>query len=471
MPKTAFKSFVIFAGMRTGSNFLEESLSAAPGITLHGEAFNPVFIAYPTETALLGITKSERDARPLTLLRRIVSAPGLNGFRFFPDHDLRVLDDILADQSCAKVILNRNPVESYVSLKIARETGQWKLNDARRLKSAQVSFDGAEFTEHLAQAQEFQLRVLHALQISGQTAFYLDYDDIGDAAVLNGLLCFLGVEGPDIAPARSLVPQNPQALIDKVDNPGEMTGALAALDRFNLSRTPNFEPRRGPAVPGFVAAAGAPLLFLPIGSAPIAEVEAWLAQLGPQAQAGVIRGFTQATLRDWMRDRVAHRRFCVLRHPVARAYRAFCDVIVGGQKPELNQHLAKHYKLTLPRPEDRDVAGQRRAFCHFLRFVKTNLNGQTNLRVEAAWASQTAILSGFARFALPDVIIRESAMADDLARLCAALGIDFLPLPAPPASDAVALADIYGDEIETLTHQAYPRDYLALGFRPWGKVD
>jgi LPS sulfotransferase NodH len=239
-----FNSFVIFAAMRTGSNFLEQSLNAVEGITSHGEAFNPVFIAYPNHKTLLGMTMAERDATPMALWDQVRAAPGLNGFRYFPDHDPRVLDAILADKDCAKIILNRNPLESYTSLKIARETGQWKLKDARRLKSAKAEFDAAEFSEHLAQLQEFQLRVLSALQKTGQTAFYLDYEDIGDAEVLRGLVSFLGLEGAKVSPTRSMVPQNPVPILQKVSNPEVMARSLAQLDRFDLTRTPNFEPRR-----------------------------------------------------------------------------------------------------------------------------------------------------------------------------------------------------------------------------------
>lgn len=42
MPR--FDSFVMFAEMRTGSNFLEANLNAMPGVTCHGEMFNPHFI-------------------------------------------------------------------------------------------------------------------------------------------------------------------------------------------------------------------------------------------------------------------------------------------------------------------------------------------------------------------------------------------------------------------------------------------
>ncbi len=49
-----FDSFVVFAEMRTGSNFLEANLNAFEGISCHGEAFNPFFMGYPKSEPILG---------------------------------------------------------------------------------------------------------------------------------------------------------------------------------------------------------------------------------------------------------------------------------------------------------------------------------------------------------------------------------------------------------------------------------
>lgn len=127
-----FDCFVIFAEMRTGSNLLEAAVNELEGVACHGEAFNPALIGYPKKTELLGISREARDSDPMRLWRAIREAPGLNGCRFFHDHDPRVLGAMLEDPRCAKIVLTRNPFESYVSLKIARATNQWKLGDARR---------------------------------------------------------------------------------------------------------------------------------------------------------------------------------------------------------------------------------------------------------------------------------------------------------------------------------------------------
>ncbi len=207
-----FDSFVIFAEMRTGSNLLEAALNALEGVTCHGEAFNPALIGYPKRTELLGVTREDRDADPMVLWRKIRSAPGLNGCRYFHNHDARVFEAMLKDPKCAKIVLTCNPIESYVSLMIARATGQWKLGDAKHRKAAQAEFDAREFEEHLATLQGFQILLMNALQTSGQTAFYIDYEDAQSVEVLNGLAAWLGVEArlsalPDVwcrkTPSRS----------------------------------------------------------------------------------------------------------------------------------------------------------------------------------------------------------------------------------------------------------------------------
>ena len=62
-----FDSFVVFAEMRTGSNFLEANLNAFAGIACHGEAFNPFFMGYPKSEPILGVdqaTALERISGP-----------------------------------------------------------------------------------------------------------------------------------------------------------------------------------------------------------------------------------------------------------------------------------------------------------------------------------------------------------------------------------------------------------------------
>ena len=221
-----FELFVVFAEMRTGSNALEEAIAQVPGLTCHGEAFNPVFVGHQGQDALLGIDVAARDADPRALLRAMRAEAGLAGFRFFHDHDPRVLEAVLPDPRCAKIILTRDALEAYVSLKIARATGQWRLTDAADRKVAKARFDAAEFAEMRERHAVFRQRVRHALKISGQAPFEIDYAEIGDVDVINGLAAFLGVEGRVERLAGRLRRQNPEPLRQRVDNPEEMEAAL-----------------------------------------------------------------------------------------------------------------------------------------------------------------------------------------------------------------------------------------------------
>ncbi|RID92649.1 nodulation protein NodH [Gemmobacter lutimaris] len=460
---TGFTSFVMFAEMRTGSNFLEANLNALEGVECHGEVFNPHFMGKKDNLSLWGIDIAQRDADPFPVLAAMRAAtPGLAGFRCFHDHDARVIDAVLADPACAKIILTRNPVESYVSLKIAQDTGQWKLQNAAKLKSARAHFDAAEFEAHLRTAQEFQLYLLHGLQVSGQTAFYIDYEDLNDLEVLNGLAAFLGIPARLEVTDPKLKKQNPEEIAEKVTNPAEMEHSLARLDRFNLARTPNFEPRRTPGIPGFVAAADAPLLYMPLRGGPEAEVRAWLGRLGA---GGIMTDFAQKTLRQWKRQNGGHRSFTVLRHPLLRVYAAFQDAVMAGG--DLHRLLVRSYKLDLPAPDQALTAEEERAaFLAVLRWLKLYLSGQTGQKIDPRFASQTAVLQGFAQFQGPDAVLREERLAEGLAWLCAETDVampDFTEDNALPD----ALARIHDREIEDAAREAYQRDYVGYGFGRW----
>lgn len=470
-----FSSFVIFAEMRTGSNFLEANLNAFDGITCHGEAFNLNFIGYPNNDPILGVDLEMRDADPFKLLFALQRSEGqLRGFRYFHDHDPRIFDTLMDDPACAKIILTRNPVDSYVSWKIAQATGQWKLSDVKAHRSAQIDFEGVEFETYLETIKDFQMKLLSRLQTSGQTGFYLAYEDLQNLDVINGLARFLGVEERLEALDKSLKKQNPTSVSEKVRNAYEMQVALSRVDAFALGRTPNFEPRRGPNVPSYVAAAESGLLYLPLRGGPVAEVVEWLAALDGVTPDDLRRKMTQKDLRQWKRQHPGHRSFTVIRHPVQRAHDAFCRYILSvgpGSYAQIRRALIRRYKLPLPESgpdETWDLTEHRAAFAAFLRFLKGNLSGQTAIRVDGAWCTQAQALAGFGELAFPDRIVREADLTRELAQLACLTGQTEIPELKPAAPDwPFALSDVYNDEIEALAADAYQRDYVNFGFTRW----
>ncbi|CUX82238.1 MAG: Sulfotransferase domain [Roseibaca calidilacus] len=463
-----FDYFVVLAEMRTGSNLVEANLNEFDGITCEGEVFNSHFISHEGKGELYGVTLAERDRNPMALLLAIRTQPDLTGFRFFHDHDARVLPTFMHDPRCAKIILTRNPLDSYVSLKIAQATQQWKLGDVKTKRTAQVAFDPAEFEAHVTRIQEFQTHILRMLQTTGQTAFYLAYEDANDVEVLNGLAAWLGVRSRIDAPSRKLKRQNPEPLDQKLTNPEAVRDGMARLDRFNLSRTPNFEPRRGPMVWGLRACATLPLAYLPMPGAADPGVLDWMAQCdgGRSVQAE----FTAQSWRDWLRAHPRRSVFTVLHHPLARAHEVYLRQIVHGQRANVRAFLARVHGVDLPEKDamdSYDTALHRAGFLAFLRFVAANLNGQTAISVLPAWASQTKVIEGVMGQAPLHRLLRMGSLARDLPDLGRDLGLnlpEFAPMTQPRR---FTLGGIYDAEIEAAGRAAYALDYDALGFQDW----
>ncbi len=437
------------------------------GFTCYGEVFNPVLLGDHKRTDIFGMTIEQRNADPLALLAMMrAQTAGLSGFRFFHDHDPRVLDAVLADQTCAKIILTRNPVESFISWKIAVETHQWRMmNPAKRMTSRPI-FNAIEFERYLENLQDFQVFLLRSLQTTGQTAFYIDYEDILDLDVLNGLAAFLGLQDRLKNIDTTLKKQNPEAIEAKVANAAEMAAALARMDRFNLARTPNFEPRRNAGVPNHLASDALPLIFMPIAGAPWRQISDWM-----QSYGGLTSAFERKSLRQWKEARPNHRSFTVLRHPLARAHAMFCAFLTSNLQPELRPYLAKFHGLKLPLSGTAFASDAefRAAFLEFLKFLKRNLTGQTGLKVILQFASQTAVIQGFSQLYPPDFILREKDITAGLSQMVQGFGAVMHPLPNEIgiAPEYPTLAAIYDAELEQAARAAYDRDYTGFGFGTW----
>lgn len=475
---TRFDGFVLFAEMRTGSNYLEESLNLFPGLTCHGEAFNPGFVGQHNWPDLFGMDLEARKADPLELLRRIRErTEGLGGFRFFHDHDPRVLDAVLPDPRIAKILLSRNPLEAYVSRKIAAETGQWRLTSEAHRKVAKIRFDAAEFEAVLARQTAFRDRVRRALQVSGQTAFELSYEEAGQLDVVNGLAAFLGKTDRLNALSSRLKRQNPAPLSDKVENFAEMQAALSGMDLLALARGGEGEPRQGASVPTWRACVQTPLLFMPVKGGPTEALMAWMARLdGVEGPEALTSGFNQKTLRQWKNQHKAARAFTIVSHPVARAHGVFERYILAtgpGSFAAIRHHLRESAGLPIPEvapDEGYDPADHRAAFLGFLKFLRRNLAGQTRLRTDPAFSTQASLIQSMAEILPPDMVIRDDQLKLGLSQLCRQIDLQRMPTPPSLAGFGGArLAQIHNEEIEAAARGAYNRDYMSFGFRAWAE--
>jgi len=263
------------------------------------------------------------------------------------------------------------------------------------------------------------------------------------------------------------------SLSDKVENPEEMQQALAEFDFFGLSRLPSFEPKRGPFVPSYIATINTPLIYLPIEIGMTADLQAWMSALDGSNAESLATQFNQKLLRQWKRRHPGHRSFTVVRHPVARAHAIFCNKILGtgpGAFPKIRENLRRVYKLKIPRnggADDYDCLQHRRVFLQYLSFLKSNLSGQTSIRVDAAWASQTEILQGFSQFSLPDMVLRAEQLQSGLIQLADQVACKAPPMPEAKEELPFRLAEIYDEELESAVRDVYQRDYMMLGFDAW----
>ena len=469
-----FDYFVILAGMRTGSNYLESSLNAYDGINSLGEVFNPHFIGKPKLREMYGINMGKREENPLLLIEQIKAQPdGIAGFRFFFDHDPRVLSACLADKKCAKIILTRNFLETYISREIARETDQWRLGKLQDARSAKIPFSKTDFVSHVSKNRAFQEKIDHVIQTAGQTAFRVEYGDLSDIEVLNGMARFLGASEIQKKASRKTKKQNPSSLREKVTNFAEMEKALTDLLLESLEEEPSFETPRGPAIPSYIPAASSPLLFMPVLSGPSDRVCQWMADLDKVDSVLPEQTFTQKTLRQWKRQAKSHRSFTVIRHPVARLHDAFVRRILspGDQSyPLIRNALISGFGMKLldhDTIQDMDADVHRKAFRVFVEFVRGNLNGQTSLRVDPSWASQSNILRGWSEFASPDYVFREHELTAGLEFLAVQLGMQSPQLKADLNISPIPLEEIYDQELEAEIKACYQRDYMMFGFGPW----
>jgi hypothetical protein len=458
-----FHAFVIFAEMRTGSNHLEESLNGLDDIQCHGELFNPTFIGHHNRFEYLGFDLNRRERDPVGLVDAMIAQGGpLPGFRFFHDHDPRVLDRVLADARIAKVLLTRNPLDSYVSRKIATATGQWRLTDLKHAKTDKITFDEAEFVRMLADWSGFRDTLRRGLQTSGQTLFPIRYEDINDIDVLNGLAGFLGSAHSLPEASQRLKRQNPGAVEDKVANARDMVASLARIDRFGLDRVLDGEVPRAPGVSGFVAHPETGLLLLPVAGGPTRVLLDWMAGIGDVGRDALLTGMTQKDLRKWMRAHPGFVSFSVVRHPLHRLLRAYHGVQQGqsARSEEIRSVLSTRYNVPLAEggcPSVPDLMA-------FAAFLKGHLQGQTSLRAMADWATQAALLQAAAHVVLPQRIIREGDAGVELAGLAESVGVEAPEYPGDPTHDALSQQVIGDSDLQKAVFDTYRKDYVQFGF-------
>ncbi|MEM9196625.1 MAG: hypothetical protein AAGD12_02125 [Pseudomonadota bacterium] len=469
--------FAIIAAMRTGSNLLQRTLAQFPDLLCHGELFNPSFVGQPGRSDFEGLSLAARNAEPLALIERMIarSGPQLPGFRIFDDHDPRVLAHVAQDPGCARILLDRDAVESFVSLLIARETGQWMLTSRGKRKSAQVHVDAGALAAFRTAREQARTDFLRQMREAGCSAFHLRFEELGELALINGLGRFLGSAHQLSRISPTLHRQNPGPLAAHVSNP-------EVLER--QEKEPQAEPVR-PMLRGVRLAPAARLLFVPIPGAHEDCLVHWFAGLAAEGggQPPALRAMlTQREVEAGLRQGAIRLAVTATRHPMARLYDVFMSRFVrprGRGFPRIRSALVRMHGLTLPDTElansaDRaglaalgyDLAAHRRSFEVFLDFLALNLAGRSTIRIDPLWMPQVAHLAQISGW-LPMRRVLGPDLAGDAARLRAELGLigSETALAAPP-DPLFPLAETWTPELGARVAQLYADDHRLLGYDP-----
>ncbi|MEM7525324.1 MAG: sulfotransferase family 2 domain-containing protein [Pseudomonadota bacterium] len=459
--------FAIFGSMRTGSNLLERTLHQYKSLIGLGELFNQHFIGKPKQTEAFGATLAERNLDPVGFLEKVIAAhPGqIPGFRIFDGHDARMLDHAARDPHCARIVLSRDPVDSFVSQRIAQETDQWMLRKEENRRLAKIRFDPEEFETYRARLEDHYARVRRAMRAAGRPAFEIAYDDLLDVDVLNGAARYAGANEEKTDVAEKIARQNPAALADKLTNP-EAAAPYARTGHVSpASPRPRFR-----ALDDLIVSRGVELVFAPapgaLDNAATKFIEGVETAVGAGDKA-LVQGLKQAQAER--RRRRGAFVFSIVRHPATRLRDVFERLVLqSGASPfgDVREALVRDYGA----PDaaicltSRDAAGE--SFDAFMRFVEDSLANRAAAPLHPAWAPQATLLAAYGEVCPIDFIARAERIEADAAYVLQRLGVeDDGALASALRAEAEAPSLIEMTEArEAAARHVHALDFNRLGF-------
>lgn len=217
------QTFVMLGMMRSGSNLLERQLGLLKDVRCHGELFNPSFVGLDVMQGReqQGYTREsvkERDEDELGFLKKLDAACDrpIMGLRLFLDHSSAMTSRLLHDPAVKKVVLSRHLLESYVSLQVARETNVWLTTKEAVAKPAPVKVEINKLINYSLRQSLYYNDILSVLHQTGQDFRMVDYSEVNDLDMLNGLAEFVGSSHRFRNVEQPIKKQNPGSLADRI---------------------------------------------------------------------------------------------------------------------------------------------------------------------------------------------------------------------------------------------------------------
>lgn len=244
--------FVIFAAPRTGSNFLCSLLNSHPQILCHHGLFNPggVHTALDHRPDDLGLgTGEERDRAPAAFLARVWQRDaGMRavGFKFNSGEHAGAAELVLRDPRVHKVLLlRRNRIKTYISERIADESGLWESYPGSTVTPApRTRVEAADLFRHVERNNRYYAGLEALLRATGQHWLVTHYESLdpghtdGDAA---RIVASLGLDRASRLTAGSFK-RNPDDLRALIANFEELQAELSSTPlEDDLYETPAVE--------------------------------------------------------------------------------------------------------------------------------------------------------------------------------------------------------------------------------------
>ena len=232
--------FVILNAPRTGSNYLCTVLNSHPDILCHHEIFNPHVVGVARHLQQSGFvlgTIEERERDPHEFLERVWRTPmgrKCVGFKLCWRQHPIALSSVLADAGVRKIVLKRrNPVKSFVSLLLARQTGEWVIYDdvPRPAPRPRIEVDVASMRETIAFNEAYYREIETTLAASGQSHLELFYEQLFSRDSREAILEFFGLPaGTEASMAGQSWKLAPASLSEVIANFDEVGAALRGTE-------------------------------------------------------------------------------------------------------------------------------------------------------------------------------------------------------------------------------------------------
>jgi hypothetical protein len=231
--------FVILNAPRTGSNFLCTVLNSHPDILCHHEIFNPhvIGVARHLEGAnfCLGTTE-EREGDPIDFLHRVWRRNEGRltvGFKLCLRQHEAAYHAVVADRSVLKIILKRrNRIKTFVSLLLARQTGEWVVYEDSGQPEARpaIQVDVVSLRDNIALHERYYRETEEALRQSDQAYVVLWYEELILPHTLDETLNLLSVRNRHARLRGQTWKLTPIALRDVIANFGALDEELRGTD-------------------------------------------------------------------------------------------------------------------------------------------------------------------------------------------------------------------------------------------------